>query len=121
VLSICIVDVDFSIVSDKLSVEWNNFHHPHLDLYFNVCAGTTIGGCDVTMEERIDGSISTFNVNLQRNLYIFTRRSNKGIIKYFCSNKNYGEDYAVFVFVFIVWCFDDVICMVTMTTMLLLK
>jgi hypothetical protein len=57
------VDVDFSIVSDKLSVEWNNFHHPHLDLYFNVCAGTTIGGCDVTMEEKIDGSISkhTFN------------------------------------------------------------
>ena len=58
-----IVDVDFSIISDKLSVEWNNFYHPHLDLYFNVCAGTTIGGCDVTMEERIDGSISkhTFN------------------------------------------------------------
>ena len=58
-----IVDVDFSIVSDKLSVEWNNFHHPHLDLYFNVCAGTTIGGCDVTMEERIHRSISkhTFN------------------------------------------------------------
>jgi len=58
-----IVDIDFSIVSDKLSVEWKNFHHPHLDLYFNVCVGTTIGGCDVTMEERINGSISKYTFN----------------------------------------------------------
>jgi hypothetical protein len=44
-------------------ISWSFFIQIHLDLYFNVCAGTTIGGCDVTMEERIHGSISkhTFN------------------------------------------------------------
>lgn len=48
-----IEDIDFQSETDKISVRWSGFYHPHSNVTFTMSVGSTKGGTDVVNAQNV--------------------------------------------------------------------